>query len=101
MVIQVTCGSCGAGKTLTLSWAPNPEDQRVQGYIVYVGPTPETATTELSDLPIGEVGTTAPSKDYDAWNDLRLSLGDQACFRLKAYNSTGLSDFSQAACSVL
>ena len=43
----------------------------------------------------------APSLEYDAEADLGLRLGDLACFRLKAYNNVGESDFSQAACARL
>ena len=42
-----------------------------------------------------------PMIQYDAWNDLALHNGDTVCFRTKALNSAGLSDYSTGTCSTL
>jgi hypothetical protein len=100
VVVHVTCPSCAAGKTLTLTWAPSRAEEQVRRYKVYFGATPETAKTEIADLSVsaGALDTNVPSADYDAWNELGLYLGDQACLRLNAYNEAGESAFSEAAC---
>jgi hypothetical protein len=87
---------------LQLSWQPNTD--AVAGYRVYFGTTADGATTQLSDLAtsIGALTTQAPSVSYNAGNDLGLNPGSQACFRLRAYNSSGaLSDWSQSACTTI
>lgn len=74
---------------LSLSWMPTPG--QIDGYIVHTGPSPETATSVLTVT----AGTTV---EYDAADDLGLNVGDQACFRIKAYNAEGQSGFSDAVC---
>lgn len=74
---------------IALSWQATPG--QIDGYIVHTGPTPEAATSVLTVTP-------ATTVEYDALHDLGLNLGDQACFRIKAYNSEGQSGFSDAVC---
>lgn len=74
---------------LALAWAPNTD--QVIGYIVYFGPTPETALNIASETSVNSV-------KYGLATDLGLNSGDVACFRLKALNHVGLSEFSGAAC---
>jgi hypothetical protein len=64
---------------------------QIDGYIVHTGPSPETATTVLTVTPDTTV-------EYDATTDLGLDVGDQSCFRIKAYNVEGQSGFSDAVC---
>jgi len=98
--LTVNCMICAAGVNVTFSWDPNPTTDFVLGYRVYTGSTLATATMEVSNLTVGSNGfdATAPSLNYDAWNDLGLEKGDTVCFRLKAYNSVGSSDFSTGIC---
>jgi hypothetical protein len=100
VVVVVTCNDCAAGRTLGLSWAPNSGSEGVKGYRVFYGPTATTANTQVSDVSVADSSfdTAAPSRDYDAWNDLGLRKEEQACFRVKAYNDAGSSEFSAAAC---
>lgn len=57
--------------------------------MIFHGPTPESATALLS--------ITLETTD-DPQTDLGLNLGDASCFRIKAYNAEGSSDFSDAVC---
>lgn len=87
---------CG-NKTLTLTWNPNLD--LVTGYIVYYGRTEDT-TTVASDLPIDATGfdPQAPSVTYQSWDGLGLLMGENVCFKLKAYNDAGQSGLSGPAC---
>ncbi len=76
-------------ETVTLAWNPNTDS--VLGYIVYYGPTPDTATNIATE-------TSSTSVLLMRNSDLRLNLGDRICFRLKAYDNNLLSGFSGAAC---
>lgn len=87
---------------LQLSWQPNTDP--IAGYRVYFGTTPESATNQLSDFATANrsLNAQAPSASYNAGRDLGLDPGEQACFRLRAYNSEGaLSDWSQPACTTV
>jgi hypothetical protein len=84
--------SDSASVALALSWQPNPGP--VDGYIVHEGPTAETATTVVSV-------THATTVKFDAYHHLGLKPGDTTCFRIKAYNEFGESDFSDAACFII
>lgn len=75
--------------TLTLSW--HPSAGLIDGYMIFQGPTPESATALLSI-------TLETTVHYDATMDLGLNVGDESCFRIKAYNAEGASDFSDAVC---
>jgi hypothetical protein len=103
VTIQINCPDCITDVTLALalSWDPNPES--VQGYTVYYGSTPDTTTYQLSDLSIssGLFDPNAPAIEYNITTDLELRPGDQACFRIKAYDGTVQSDFSNPICAVI
>ena len=87
--------------TLTLTWEPNAGE--LEGYIVYFGPSASAVTEETSDIKAfaGSFDPEAPLVRYDSWFDLGLEPGDQACFKLRAYNADGISDSSAPACSVI
>ena len=94
----VTCGSGGGGTSggasVTVSWGAS--SGQVDGYRVYFGTSSGTVTTLLSDLNVGsEVNASSPSKTY---SNLGLQAGDYACFRVRAYNSTGTSSYSSVKC---
>lgn len=75
--------------TLTLSWRPS--TGFIDGYMIFHGPTPESATALLAI-------TLETTVHYDPTLDLGLNTGDASCFRIKAYNAEGTSDFSDAVC---
>lgn len=87
---------------IQLSWQPNADP--VAGYRVYFGTSESNATNMLSDISTANraLNSQAPSVTYNAGRDLGLDPGNQACFRLRAYNSTGtLSAWSQADCTTI
>jgi hypothetical protein len=77
---------------IALSWQANSGE--IDGYMVHTGPTPELATNVITVTPDTAV-------EYDPVVDLGLNIGDQACFRIKAYNAEGQSDFSDAVCYIV
>lgn len=77
---------------LALNWLPSAGE--IDGYLVHSGPTPETADVLLMETP-------STSLVVDATRDLGLKPGDTTCFRIKAFNAYGASDFSGAACFVI
>ncbi len=87
------------GQKLTLQWAPSPG--HVTGYLVFYGPTPSMASTQISDVSLSEPGfnAQAPSMQFDTWRDLNARPGDNVCFRVRSYGATGLSAWSSAVCS--
>jgi hypothetical protein len=77
---------------IEVSWQAN--SGKIDGYMVHTGPTPELATNVITVTPDTTV-------EYDPVVDLGLNIGDQACFRIKAYNAEGQSDFSDAVCYIV
>ena len=92
-------GRGGDDTLLRLSWDPHP--QAVKGFIVHYGDSPETATTELSVLEFdnGDIDPQAPMVTYWMASDLGLAMDARVCFRVKAYDATDVSDFSEAVCT--
>ncbi len=90
-------GSTATDTMLALSWLPTSD---VSGYIIYYGPTEDTATTVASTLPIesGHFNPSSPSIEYNAGFDLGLDHGASVCFRIRSYNDTGISVFSGPVC---
>ena len=96
-------GGTASGRALMLSWDPSPTSDAVVGYIVYLGSSVGSATQQVSDLTVssGVIDPNAPVVTYNAGYDLGLRVGDAVCFRLKAYNAAGQSDFSSPACATI
>lgn len=92
VVHQADSNSSPDDNLLALAWLPSDGD--LLGYIVYYGPSPVSATMIASE-------TSSASVKFYRQADLGLDPGDSVCFRLKAVNLAGLSDFSGAACMVL
>ena len=94
-------GGMSTGVTLTVSW--DPSSDTVNGYAVYVGATLSTATQLVAEIPVTKAGfnPTVPSASYDSVVDLKKTTGEQVCFRVKAYNITGYSNYSNAACTTI
>lgn len=87
---------------LNLTWQPS--SGNILGYKVFFGASADSATTEISDI-TNTISTSfdpaMPSIQYDSWYTLRLLPGDNACFKLRAYNSDGLSAWSLPICSTI
>jgi hypothetical protein len=109
------CGGAISGLSLTgvtgvtvtpqqlyLAWVPHP-DPTVSGYLVYFGPTPDSATQVISDLSVASNGFNpqAPYAIYHISDDLRMQAGDTACFKLAAYNQDGISDATPGVCTTI
>jgi len=104
VAITVGCARCAIGVTITLSWNANPPDENVEGYRTYMGSSTDTSMMmQIDDIPVTRAGfdPTMPQVTYDAWVDLHLDLGDNICFALTAYNASGESAFSNAACTTV
>jgi hypothetical protein len=102
IAIAVNCETCAVGTPVTLSWDPD-TDPSVTGFRLYLGATDDfTMMTLVETIDDTQPGfdPTAPLVTYDAWTDLRLRLGDTACFRLTAYDATASLESapSNAAC---
>lgn len=95
-------GGTSTDPQLYLGWKANP-DPSTTGYLVLYGPTTDTATTVIADVPIVTAGfdPQAPSVSYRAWGDLGLHPGDTVCFRLRAYNQDGVSDPTLGTCTTV
>lgn len=78
--------------TLKLSWAANAAEEKVIDYSVYRGEDPQASTL------LGTVSKTETAHDAAA---LGLKWDDTVCFRVKARNDAGYSDYSEAACTTL
>jgi len=81
--------TASGGVMLQLTWKANPGP--IDGYIVYNGQSPATASSIVSV-------TNNTTAQFDAVADLGLNPGDSTCFRLRAYNIDGESDYSKAVC---
>jgi hypothetical protein len=84
---------------MTLTWKPS--SGNIQGYKVFYGATASSAITELSDIPntlSTSFNPAIPKIQYDSWYTLRLLSGDSVCFKIRAYNADGLSDWSLPIC---
>ena len=90
--VTVECPDCPVDQSLTLTW--DTVAGEIHGYRVFRGDTATTAT-EL----VGEVVTAYVS--FNTYTDLELQSGDSICFRVRAYNLTGESDYSRAVCGSL
>jgi hypothetical protein len=87
-------------KKVILSWDPSPVP--VLGYYVYYGATPETASQQAATLSVdlGTIDALDPKWLCDLKTDLGVLPGKQVCFRVKAYDGSQLSDYSEAACTI-
>ena len=104
LMFLAACGGGGLGtsgpRSIYFAWQPHP-DSTVTGYMIYYGPSVAAATTVASNQPIDSPGFNpqAPSVSFNPATDLGLQAGDTVCFRLKAYNPDGESDFSPGTCT--
>ena len=99
---QVACDTlCPQDTTLTLNWTANASIEVVEGYRIYF----VEGSTEilLSNIGVNDQGfsASAPSINYLIEDDLRLLAGDQACFKIIAYNTLGDSPSSDQVCATI
>ena len=100
VTVDVTCQTCVAGQLVIVSWPANPVGDQVIGYRVYLDSTPTGSGSVVANLTETTPGfdMNAPSVTFDGWVDLGLLPGEQACFRIGAYNLMGESAQSEATC---
>lgn len=79
-------------QNLSLSWQPTSE--LITGYKVYSGPSSDSVDHLLKEVAISEIDTNAPSVK------LSVAKNTPVCFRLRAYNEFGISDFSEPICTL-
>ncbi|GMQ88880.1 MAG: hypothetical protein BMS9Abin09_0320 [Gammaproteobacteria bacterium] len=101
VTVNVSCTSCAIGVSIVLSWDQNLDG--VTGYRVYFGASEALATQQVASVNVTDAAfdTAFPSLAFDAWNDLGLRSGDVACFRIRAFNTYGIADYSAATCGTL
>lgn len=82
---------------LSLSWNTNPDP--VNGYQVFKGMIPDANQMRK----VLEMQAQNGSRQEVSWTveELDVAQGQQVCFRVKAFNSEGTSDFSEAICTTL
>ena len=80
------------GPWIFLAWRKHP-DESVTGYLVFYGATLPTTTKLVGDVP--------ETSARFFWAELGVTKGGNVCFRLKAYNNDGASDFSPGVCAVV
>ncbi len=83
----------------TLSWSPS--DDYVAGYYVFFGPAPNKTNQQVYNFVLDHLDNDPfnPAISFDVITELNLRNGDQGCFRIKAYNEAGVSDFSAPICA--
>ncbi len=88
-------------RRLVLQWKPNPK--AVDGYIVLFGTKKSNTTLQVSDISVrrGTLDRRSPSVVLFTASDLGIGAGDNACFRLQAYNDGGRSPQSEAVCTTI
>lgn len=96
--LEVACLGCAENVNLTLRWSPS--DASVLGYVLHSGETADVMDREIAQLTLkaGGFDAASPSLRLNASRDLQLHDGDDVCFRVKAYDADGYSDYSPAAC---
>ncbi len=97
--VRIQCVACTlVNINVTFKWSANSDT--IDGYVVYYGPTPESAVIPVSIRPVNQAGFNPkqPSVSFDAARDLGLNAGDNACFRLRAYQNQLESRSSDAIC---
>lgn len=91
----------GSATELIFSW--DPASESVDGYLIYWGTTALTANTHIQTLSadLGDVDYTFPFATIKSSRERTFEPGEKSCFRARAFNHVGISDFSEAICTVL
>lgn len=94
-------GTAATDTVISLAWQPNADT--ITGYLVYYGPSANAVSTLAVQLAIAgnSFNPLAPQATFNAGRDLGLHHGESICFRLRAYNGAGMSDWSAAACGTV
>lgn len=87
IAVVIGCGGSDAAKTeLSLSWQDNADDE--QGF-----------TVERKDGASGTfVEVTSLGVDATTYVDADVVAGTEYCYRVRAFNASGSSDYSNEAC---
>lgn len=104
-VLSVSMGFVGSHsaaaattRTLTLQWLAS--TQTVAGYEVYYGRT--NAQDRMRRLPVPvQMNLSSPAVQYNVLRDLGALPGQKVCFRVRAYNNTAKSGFSNPVCATV
>ena len=95
VILDVTCTDCVEKSVqINLSW--NASSGRPDSYEVFVGAS-DDGLVNVS-VPFKVVPESITSLSFDANEVAPQILSDRLCFRLRARNRGGVSDFSDAAC---
>jgi len=101
--IMVTCSACVNDVTLELAWSPNPSEDVVNGYKVYFGKNQTFSNSPIQTISINDSNFNAdsPITVFEAGIDFDIKIGDEACFKVSAYNSAGESQLSDMYCELM
>ena len=83
--IATSCAKCEGEADLSILWEGS---EAVEGYVIYYGPQPDTATRVIGGGPAENIFTVP----------LTVTAGEQMCFRITAYTDNIESDYSPAVC---
>ena len=87
---------------VSVSWAPNPPSENIQGYHVYFAKNGQSLSRISDTAAVAGFNPITPVVIYDAIFDLGLTESDSSiCFGLQAYNVAGSSPMSETACKSL
>jgi len=101
VTITINCPTCTPDIKLSLSWQPSSIANDI-GYLIYFGTSSSNVNSLAYDLSSSTgLNPSSPSVELSASNDLKLSPGDQVCFRIQAYNDVSVSDLSNTVCGYI
>lgn len=88
---------------MTLTWQPNPVSDNIIGYLIYYGGDENSVSIPAGDVRIDSAGFSpaAPSLTYHPETDFGLQAGNRVCFKIRAYNADGLSNWSAPVCGMI
>ncbi len=98
---ELPCTACAENVTLKLLWDENPTGDNIIGYRLYSGNSSSTTNALFKTLLASDIDFSAPSLEVNAGTDLQLKTGDNICFQVVAYNTSGDSEKSPALCGVI
>lgn len=97
---ETSSSNCGiqTNSSVSLSWDTPVET--VDGYLIYMGSTPEDAEMPIGDFPYASLALidSALSVTIDLAETAPMVSSESVCFRLRSYNVYGISNYSNTAC---
>lgn len=102
LTVKVDCATCPVLENdmeIVLSWTGSTD--QVDGYIVMYSTDLGAVYQEAVNLDLSQsnVNPNSPFVRIYAKKDLSLAPGDQVCFKIKSYNTSGISVPSSSICS--